>query len=79
MVACTAGISCHFSFRYFDAAARLDDRQADKAGRQETHRAARMATGDGNMDPREFEKKTQDELDDILNRWALFLLLRGQT
>lgn len=24
--------------------------------------------GDGPMDPREFEKKTQDELDDILNR-----------
>eukprot|EP00752_Nemacystus_decipiens_P007813 g6978.t1 len=26
-----------------------------------------MATGDRSMDPREFEKKTQDELDDILN------------
>ena len=27
-----------------------------------------MATGASDMDPREFEKKTQDELDDILNR-----------
>lgn len=32
--------------------------------------------GDGPMDPREFEKKTQDELDDILNRCDVLRLVR---
>lgn len=31
--------------------------------------------GDDTMDPREFEKKTQDELDDILNRYDVLCLV----
>lgn len=33
--------------------------------------------GGGPMDPREFEKKTQDELDDILNRCVTWHTSRG--
>lgn len=43
--------------------------EAERSGEEEGKRGRfRVGSGIVKMDPREFEKKTHDELDDILNR-----------
>lgn len=60
-----------FSFSYRTTASRFTGVEKDMS----LGDGAADPLGDGPMDPREFEKKTQDELDDILNRCDVLRLV----